>query len=289
MAYVSRSMSETEMRYAQIEKEALAVTWACEKFTDYVLGRKFQIETDHKPLIPLLNTKQLDCMPPRILRFRLRLARYDYTVHHVPGKDLYTADTLSRAPVSGSESDDKALQEEVEVFVNSVTVHTLPATEQRLKTYRDAQGQDPVCQQVTEYCQHGWPRKRPTRPDVAPFWNARASLTVCNQLLMYDHRIVVPKSLQKETMQKIHAGHQGIERCRARIASSVWWPGVSQQIAQTVHQCTECAKNSTPNKEPLMTSQLPEYPWQVVGTDIYLKSMGLIIYSQWITSLDIRR
>ena len=176
VAYASRSMSETEMRYVQIEKEALTVTWACEKFTDYILGRKFQIKTDHKPLIPLLNTKQLDCMPPRILRFRLRLARYDYTVHHVPGKDLYTADTLSRAPVSESESDDKALQEEVEVFVNSVTVHTLPATEQRLKTYRDAQGQDPVCQQVTEYCQYGWPRKRPTRPDVAPFWNARASL-----------------------------------------------------------------------------------------------------------------
>jgi len=71
VAYASRSLSETERRYAQIEKEALAVTWACEKFTDYVLGRKFQIETDHKPLVPLLNTKQLDSMPPRILRFRL--------------------------------------------------------------------------------------------------------------------------------------------------------------------------------------------------------------------------
>ena len=56
VAYASRSMSETERRYAQIEKEALAVTWACEKFTDYILGRKFLIESDHKPLIPLLNT-----------------------------------------------------------------------------------------------------------------------------------------------------------------------------------------------------------------------------------------
>jgi len=227
---------------------ALAVTWACEKFTDYVLGRKFQIETDHKPLVPLLNTKQLDSMPPRILRFRLRLARYDYTVCHVPGRHLYTADTLSRAPVAESEPDDNSLQEEVEAFVNSVVERSLPATEQRLDAYRHAQEQDPVCQQVTEYCRQGWPRKRPSRPDIVPYWNARALLTVCGRLLMYGHRIVVPKSLQKETMQKIHAGHQGIERCRARIASSVWWPGVSQQIAQTVHQCAECAKNSTPNK-----------------------------------------
>ena len=45
----------------------------------------------------------------------------------------------------------------------------------------------------------------------------------------------------------------------SRIASSVWWPEVSQQIAQTVQQCAECAKL-------LMISQLPEYPWQVVGT-----------------------
>ena len=175
VAYASRSLSETERRYAQIEKEALAVTWACEKFTDYVLGRKFQIETDHKPLVPLLNTKQLDSMPPRILRFRLRLARYDYTVCHVPGKHLYTADTLSRAPVAESEPDDNSLQEEVEAFVNSVVERSLPATEQRLDAYRHAQEQDPVCQQVTEYCRQGWPRKRPSRPDIVPYWNARTA------------------------------------------------------------------------------------------------------------------
>ena len=49
-------MSETERRYTQIEKEALAVIWTCKKFSDYVLGRSFQIETDHKPLVPLLST-----------------------------------------------------------------------------------------------------------------------------------------------------------------------------------------------------------------------------------------
>jgi hypothetical protein len=97
VAYASRSMNETEQRYAQIEKEALAITWACSKFSDYILGRKFLIETDHKPLIPLLNMKHLDVLPPRILRFRLRLAKFDYTVFHVPSKPLYATDALSRA------------------------------------------------------------------------------------------------------------------------------------------------------------------------------------------------
>ena len=57
-------MSETERRYTQIEKEALSVTWSCEKFLDYILGYSFNIETDHKPLVPLLNSKCLNTLPP---------------------------------------------------------------------------------------------------------------------------------------------------------------------------------------------------------------------------------
>ena len=82
-------MSDTELRYAQIEKEALATTWACERFKDYLIGKEFSIETDHKPLVPLLSSKQLDSLPPRVLRFRLRLMWFNYTISHVPGKLLY--------------------------------------------------------------------------------------------------------------------------------------------------------------------------------------------------------
>ena len=97
------STGETESHYAQIEKEALAYTWACEKFSTYILGT---IETDHKPLVPLLGTKQLHSLLPRILRFRLRLDRFNYQSVHVPGKHLHTADTLSRAPTSSPTPDD---------------------------------------------------------------------------------------------------------------------------------------------------------------------------------------
>ena len=85
VAYASRSMTETEKRYAQIEKEALATTWACEKFSVFILGINIEIETDHKPLVPLLGVKHLDSLPPRVLRFRLRLDRFNYSIQHVPG------------------------------------------------------------------------------------------------------------------------------------------------------------------------------------------------------------
>ena len=51
--YASRKMTEAEKRYAMVEKEALATTWACEKFDYYLVGRHFQVETDHKPLIAI--------------------------------------------------------------------------------------------------------------------------------------------------------------------------------------------------------------------------------------------
>ena len=67
VAFVSRSMSETERHYAQIEKEALATVWACSKFSDYLLARTFSFKTDHKPLVPLLRSKSLYSLPSRIL------------------------------------------------------------------------------------------------------------------------------------------------------------------------------------------------------------------------------
>ena len=76
VAYVSRSMTTTKQRYAQIEKETLATPWACEKFNDFILGKDILIETDHKPLVPLFGSKNLDELPPRIQRFRMRLMKY---------------------------------------------------------------------------------------------------------------------------------------------------------------------------------------------------------------------
>jgi len=102
VAYISRSLTPTEERYAQIEKEALALTWACERFSDYLIGLHFHIETDHKPLVPLFSSKLLDEMPLRVQRFRMRMMRFSFEISHVPGNRLIIADALSRAPTSES-------------------------------------------------------------------------------------------------------------------------------------------------------------------------------------------
>ena len=94
IAFASRSLNDTEKRYAVIEKEAWAAT------NDYILGTEFTLETDHKPLVPLLTSTDLSKLPPRILRFHLRMARYSPEVKYVQGVHQNTGDALSQATTS---------------------------------------------------------------------------------------------------------------------------------------------------------------------------------------------
>ena len=215
VTYASRPLSDTEKRYTQIEKEALAATWACDKFSTYVLRRPFLLESHHKLLIPLLNTKSLDDLPPRILRFRLRLAKYEYVAHHAPGKLLYTADAHSQA--STQEGSGEELREEVEAFVDFIAMPSLPVTAQRLQVYRKAQMEDPECSKVRKYCKTVWPGKGSIESSLKPYWEVRGLLTLCDDILLYNSSIVMPLSLRRETMSRIHEGHQGVERCRMRV------------------------------------------------------------------------
>ena len=290
VAYASRSMSKTEERYAQIEKEALAITWTCDKFSVYLLGKHFDIETDHKPLVPLLSSKPLDNLPPRILRFRLRMMKYDFSISHVPGKSLFTADTLSRVPTTNT-SDDSVLQEETEAFVESI-VSALPATADRLEQFRKAQTDDQILSQVINFCQAGWPNKSSLSSCVKPYWKIRDELSVCKQLLLRGDRIVVPSSLQQDILQRLHQGHQGIVKCKLRARCSVWWPEISKQIDKVIQDCQTCSQNFPNRSEPLIPTQLPERPWQKVGSDLFEikgKSYLLVIdyFSRYVEVLQL--
>ena len=145
VAYKSRALTPTEQRYAQIEKEALAFTWACESLSDYLLGLRFHIETDHKPLVPLFSLKKgLDELPLRLQRFRLRMLRYSFSIFHVPGKSIAVADTLSRAPSAEPTPADEEFQRDIASYVSSILSH-IPATERRVAKIKQHQHQDEVC------------------------------------------------------------------------------------------------------------------------------------------------
>lgn len=268
IAYASRALSGTEQRYAQIEKEALAATWACEKFCDYLIGCRFILETDHKPLVPLLGAKDLDQLPARVQRFRMRLMWFDYDIVHVPGKELYTADTLSRAPGAGPSPSDEAFQKETAAFVNLVH-QSLPASDQRLSQIKDHQWEDDICREILMYVQEGWPDNSKIKGLANKYTPYKAELTAPDNILLMGTRIVIPSSLRPEILSKLHEGHQGITKCRHLARESVWWPGIGSDIEELVRRCHHCQKKNPNFSEPLIPSQLPQQAWHKVATDLF--------------------
>ena len=166
-------MTKTKCHYAQIEKEALATTWALEHWSDLLIGLKFHVETDHKPLVPLFSTKLIDELPVRIQRFRMRLLRFDFTISHVPGKSLMTADTLSRAPldkgpIDSDERDERhkedELRREAEAYVRAILI-CRPASDARLDEIRSELKKDKILKVVIHHVEHGWPKTDVTSMD----------------------------------------------------------------------------------------------------------------------------
>ena len=234
-------MTPTEQRYAQIEKEALALTWACERFSDYLIGLVFHIQTDHKPLVPLFSSKSLEELPLRVQRFRLHMLRYQFIISHILGKELVIADMLSRAPTNTPTGADHVLHQEANIFINTM-IQGLPATDEQLEEIKRQQEEDVVCNQIKCYCREGWPTKQEVAGAVQPYYSVSAEISIANGLLLRGSRIIIPASMRLSMLDKVHTDHQGVTKCRERARQSIWWPGLSRQLDELVKNCPECSK-----------------------------------------------
>ena len=297
ISYVSRALTPTEARYSQIEKECLAFIWTCERSSDYILGKEIIGETDHKPLIPLLTTYVLDKLPPRIQRFRMRLMRFLVKeMNHVPGKQMYTSDTLSRmsANAQTSESVENLIDHDEMVSYISSVIQALPVSDVKLQQIIQAQENDSVCRKLKEYILEGWPEKYQISDSLKPYWNFRGEFSIVQNVILKSMQILIPSVMRLDVLDKIHQGHQGIVKCRSRAKQSVWWPGISREILDMVKSCRVCAGYKVNTPEPLDTTEFPERPWQLVGIDFFhTKTCDYILivdyFSRFIEVADMSR
>lgn len=156
VAYSSRSLTETEMRYAQIEKEMLSIVHGCTKFHNYILGKPVTVFNDHKPLEDIYKKPLLDT-PMRIQRMRLRLQWYDLQVTYRKGKDMELPDTLSRAQLSESTPEIDDL--ECVSMISFISVSDDKYTELQECTTNEL---SPLIAVI----QKGWPDYRQKRPET---------------------------------------------------------------------------------------------------------------------------
>ncbi|UYV76586.1 K02A2.6-like, partial [Cordylochernes scorpioides] len=122
---------------------------------------------------------------------------------------------------------------------------------------------------VVNYLEKGWPDKKKMSQALLSYWHVKDELGVQNGLLMRSCRLVIPASMKLEILEKLHAGHFGITKTRLRARETVWWPGISEEIAEIVRKCSVCIQEAVSKHEPLIPTNFPTRPWQKIGMDLF--------------------
>ncbi|XP_065323738.1 uncharacterized protein LOC135930867 [Gordionus sp. m RMFG-2023] len=115
IAFASRALFKSEFNYTYIEKEALSVIYSINKFQEYLIGTRFSIITDHKPLVYIF-TKRLNdnsSISMRLQKWSLAMGAYDFTIIHRPGKRNIVPDCLSRLPQMNTEKMVQEIDDEI--------------------------------------------------------------------------------------------------------------------------------------------------------------------------------
>lgn len=179
------------MRDTEIEKEALLIILACEQFSDYIQGKTTAIKTNHKPLVPLLSTEHHpECFVSAFNWWELM--RNDYSIIHP-----YEAIVHHRHPfLCLSEHFEEDLRHSAVAEAHMAAILSqLPANEDHLNGYREAQAENPTCVQAISYCTNGWPEKHVITGKLQHS-QACHNLTIGEGLLLHQSHIVVLDSLQ---------------------------------------------------------------------------------------------
>ena len=275
VSFASKSLTDTESRYANIEREMLAVVYGCERFHTFLFGQQFVVESDHKPLSSIY-LKHLHNAPPRLRRMLLRLQPYSLTIEYKPGKDVAIADALSR--LSADESHGIP---DMEVQIHDLKSQFGAGLLDRL---RHETSQDNELNMLREVIYQGWPEERSQVPTAtAAYWNYRDELAIEDGLLIKGERIIIPHALRIEILNQLHAAHQGAENMKLRARSAVFWPGMNKDIDTLASQCPQCQETQPKQKrEPLTPSDVPPCAWHTVGVDLFsLNSADYIVIADY--------
>ena len=196
VAFSSSSLTATEQRYAQIEKETLAIVHAFRKFDQLLFGKsEITVHSDHKPLETIFK-RPLASAPRRLQSMMLTLQRYSFTVKYRKGSSLLIADTLLRAPLpetTHGHLHDKLVYR-VEFEDNNPELSGFQdATVQEIRTEAST---DPEQKALRTFVETGWPNDKASVPVlIHPYWSVRHELTIHDGLLFKQDGVVIPSSL----------------------------------------------------------------------------------------------
>lgn len=283
ISFSSRSLSKTEQKYAQIEKEMLAIVFAFEKFHYFVYGRPVIVQTDHKPLVSIFS-KNLDKVSNRLQRMLLKLLKYDIKIEYIPGSQMYVADVLSRFIANQPTADNPDMEYIIHLISNNV-----PMSDERKHQFRDATNNDKILSQIKNFCETKWPaNSKYLSRELKFYYKVRDDIYLSNDLLFLNTKIIVPTTLRLEMLKIIHRAHFGIQKCKLRARQVMYWPKIDNDIEQFITECNICQLNKPANqKETLVPHPIPSRPWQNLSSDFFeYNNQNYLLfvdsYSNWI-------
>ena len=166
VAYASKSLTECEQRYANIEREMLDVVYGCTRFHTDIYVKQCTVQSDHKTLSMII-LKNIAKAPTRLQRMLLSLQSYDINIEYVPGKNLPLPDTLSRQP----------LPENNEILFDKQISYTR-FSEPRLALIKNETKDEKQLQDLCTIIKNGCPTEMRTLPqNLREFWPYRDELT----------------------------------------------------------------------------------------------------------------
>jgi len=285
ISYASRKLSDTERRYPILEREALGIMFALEKFQDYLLGTHFVLQVDNEALMWMIShPKQLG----KIGRWVLKLSRYDFEVQHIKGTLNSVADALSRLYNTESK-----MPEEPSLQPMLNALHEVPESFLTLKQHQQTDAETQLILQ------------RLNRGEDVKGYVERDGVLMKSVGKHNLKRIVVPPSVRNMLLYYFHdldAQHPGITKTYRAIARRFWWTNLFADVRQYVRSCQHCqvCKPSNIRTAVPMASTTPTATFDKVYIDfcgpILRSSSGsryvlvvLDAYSKWIETIPCSR
>ncbi|XP_078506170.1 uncharacterized protein LOC144763964 [Lissotriton helveticus] len=236
VGFASRTRRPVERKYSVIEKELLACTWSVEKFKSYLWGRSFILKTDHRPLVDILNGKNVKRTTARLARLSTKLLEYTFSVEYIPGGRNSRADCLSRLPIP--DNDEQDWETEVEqCFVANVCQESILFLEDDWIKKLD---NDIVLKEVSSLIRKGWPKEKCLSPDLQMFWKINTELSIENGIIVRGDKLVPPSCYREKIILAAHSGHLGATITKRKVRSDFWWPKMDSQVDELVKQCPRC-------------------------------------------------
>ena len=281
IACASRSLTDVETRYSATEKEALAVTWACERFQQYLCGLHFEIITDHQALT-FLTRKSSHPQGIRLQRWMLRLQQFDFTISYRKGGENL-ADFLSRRPVgSPSDVDNEQLEDlQDDKTWTAFTLETVPNAI-TIQAVKEATKADDLLQRILQRTRENeWSH---LQEDEKLFAQYKSELSIVDNVLLRAHRVVIPATLQDSALKIAHLAHQGIVKTKALANSKMWFPRINKKIERLVSNCRICAENTVDRtrRQNSIVHTAPG-PWNTLSVDFFGPFKG---HRYWFVLVD---